>query len=154
MEPKPDKLIPALIGGTIIAGLSSVPIINFINCFCCAGVIIGGYFSVYFYHRNLRQFDLPLTYGDGALVGIMAGIFGVLFSYALNLLFGTNVDQVMDQMMSMMDTVPPEVEDMVELLKANQGKLMLASMAMGLVIDIIFGMLGGILGVSMLNKKR
>ena len=76
MESKPDKMVPSIIGGVIIGVISTVPGLSLINCFCCAGVVLGGFFAVFFYQRNLG--DTPLTYSDGALVGILAGIFGAV----------------------------------------------------------------------------
>ena len=42
MEERPDKLRPALIGGALIGIISAIPVINWINCFCCAGIMLGG----------------------------------------------------------------------------------------------------------------
>ena len=86
MDSKPDKFVPSIIGGAVIGILSTVPGLNFINCFCCAGIIIGGFVAVYVYNKTLGENEL--TYSDGALIGIIAGIIGVVFSAILNSIFG------------------------------------------------------------------
>ncbi|MBN2012416.1 hypothetical protein JW960_24015 [candidate division KSB1 bacterium] len=153
MNQKPDKLVPSLIGGAIIAGISAIPGLNFINCFCCAGIVIGGYFAVFFYVRNLPD-DYPLTYSDGALLGILAGVFGAVLSTLLTLIIGFNIDQMMDQISQYMGKVPSDMENIMELLKENSNLFLMATLAMGLVTDILFGLLGGIIGISILGKKR
>jgi len=43
MPEKPSILMPALFGGIITGVLSGIPFLNFINCLCCAGVLLGGF---------------------------------------------------------------------------------------------------------------
>lgn len=152
MDSKPDKLVPAVIGGAIIGVISAVPGLNFINCFCCAGIILGGFFSVFFYRKNLGE--LELTYGDGALLGILAGIFGLIIGTVLTAIIGTNVEQVIEQVLQYANEIPPELEDVLWRLKEHSGQLFLLNISFGLVINIVFGLLGGILGVAILGKKR
>ena len=153
MESKPDKLVPAVIGGAIIGILSSVPGLNFINCFCCAGIILGGFFAVFFYKKNLGE-ELPLTYSDGALLGILAGIFGVIISSILTAIIGPGIEQMLERALQYAEDIPPEAEDFLNSLIENRGNLMVLQIAFGLVINIVFGLLGGILGVAILAKKR
>jgi len=152
MESKPDKLVPAVIGGAIMGVISAVPGLNMINCLCCAGVILGGFFAVYFYKKNLG--DQELIYSDGALLGALAGVFGALIGALLSAIIGVNFDQMFQQMMQYSDEIPPEAIEMIENLQNNRGALFIMSAAMGLVIDVIFGVLGGILGVAILGKKK
>ncbi|MEE4311904.1 MAG: hypothetical protein V2J62_08520 [candidate division KSB1 bacterium] len=152
MESKPDKLVPAVIGGAIMGVISAVPGLNMINCLCCAGVILGGFFAVYFYKKNLG--DTELNYSDGALLGALAGVFGALIGALLSAIIGVNFDQMFQQMMQYSDEIPQEAIEMIENLQNNKGALFIMSAAMGLVIDVIFGLLGGILGVAILGKKK
>ena len=81
MEERPDKLRPALIGGALIGIISAIPIISLINCFCCAGVVIGGIVAVHLYNKNLG--GLELTSSEGVVIGLMAGASGALISTIL-----------------------------------------------------------------------
>ncbi|UCE07018.1 MAG: hypothetical protein JSW07_02980 [bacterium] len=152
MNSNPDKLVPAVIGGTIIGVISAVPGLNLINCFCCAGIILGGFFAVFFYNKTLG--DLELTYSDGALVGILAGIFGVIIGALINSIIGTNIEQIIEQVLQYAEDLPPEAEDILLGLKENSTQLFILNIAFGLVINIIFGLIGGVLGVAILGKKK
>ena len=152
MESKPDKLVPALIGGAVIGVISAVPGLNFINCFCCAGIILGGFFAVYFYQKNLGE--TGLTYSDGALLGVLAGIFGLVIGTILNSIIGTNLEQALEQVLQYADDIPQEAEEIIYRLKENSSSLFVLNLSFTLVINIIFGLLGGILGVSILGKKK
>jgi len=152
MNSKPDKLVPAVIGGAIIGVVSSIPILNFVNCFCCAGIIVGGFFAVYFYNKNLV--DTPLSYNDGALLGLLAGIFGLVISTILEQIIGINSAEMIEQMMEYAEDIPPETEEFLRGLLENKQGFFMLELAMGLVINAVFGLLGGIIGVAVLKKKK
>ncbi|MBD3287427.1 hypothetical protein GF337_01370 [candidate division KSB1 bacterium] len=152
MASKPDKFVPAIIGGIVIGVLSTVPVLNFINCFCCAGVIIGGFTAVYVYNKTLGEQEL--IYSDGALLGILAGIIGVVFSAILNSIFGITMEKVLEQAMQFSQDIPPEAEEMLNFFRQNQSSLYLLNIAMSLVINVLFGLAGGLLGVAILGKKK
>src|SRR5690242_5350672 len=92
MNPKPDKFMPALYGGIIMALISNIPVVNFINCFCCAGILLGGFLAVFFYQKNLTPGSPPLEANDCMLIGLLAGIVGAFvgsFMYlAVTAMFG------------------------------------------------------------------
>jgi hypothetical protein len=71
---------PALVGGTVLGVLSALPIVSAGNICCCLWVISGGVVAAYF----LQQGDAaPITTGDGALVGLFAGVVGAFIYLAL-----------------------------------------------------------------------
>jgi len=51
--PPPSKLVPVLMGGVVIGFIGATPFLDFLNCFCCAGVIFGGFFAVVLYKDKL-----------------------------------------------------------------------------------------------------
>ncbi len=152
MESKPDKLVPAIIGGAIIGIVSAVPGLNFINCFCCAGIVLGGFFAVFFYQKNLGEEEL--NYSDGALLGILAGVFGVIVGAILTSVIGLNIEQTIEHFMQYAEDIPPEAEDFLMKLGENSGQVMMLYIAFNLILNVIFGLLGGILGVAILGKKK
>ena len=157
MKEKPDKIKPALFGGLTIAIISTVPVINFINCFCCAGVILGGLLSVHFYNKNLAELpDIELTYADGIILGLMSGAFGAVIGTLFSSVIGTNIQQSIQKMMEYSSDMPQEFEEALDMLGQYQEGFGLVALGlmMSLIIDCIFGMLGGILGVSLLTKKK
>lgn len=86
-----EKTKYIVIGGLISGLISVLPFIAFINCFCCIGIISGGYIGVWLYHRG----GYPImTLADGALMGLIIGIFAALVNMIVELffvqLFGTS----------------------------------------------------------------
>ena len=67
-------LQPALLGGLVIGVLSALPVINLANC-CCAWVLFGGGLAAYLMQQ---QRPMPISPGDGALVGLLAGVIGAV----------------------------------------------------------------------------
>ncbi|MFO8101738.1 MAG: hypothetical protein R6U37_06205, partial [Dehalococcoidia bacterium] len=117
MENKPSKLVPALIGGGVMAVLGSFPIISIGNCLCCMWVLFGGGLAAYLYSKELPPGEM-LASGDGALVGLIAGLFGALFTTLLSSLFiliGFRFSpEVLSEFMKSSRDMPPEVRDFIE----------------------------------------
>src|ERR1700724_1082699 len=77
----PPKLHPALLGGLFAGVLSALPFVNIANC-CCLWVIAGGVLAAYIMQQN---HPLPVTVGDGAMVGLLAGVFGGIIAFAVEI---------------------------------------------------------------------
>ena len=54
--------------------LSALPVINLANC-CCAWVLFGGALASYLMQQD---HPVPITAGDGAIVGLLAGVVGAV----------------------------------------------------------------------------
>lgn len=157
MNGKPDKLQPALFGGLTIAIISTVPGLSFLNCFCCAGVMLGGYVAVYFYNKKLSEVEsLKLESGDAVVLGLMSGAFGAIIGTLFSSLIGMNMQQQLQKMMDYSDQLPPEMEDaLIQLSQYQEGfALVIFSFFLSLIIYSIFAIIGALIGVSILNKKR
>ena len=160
MENKPSKLVPALIGGTVIAVLSAVPIINLGNCLCCMWVILGGVLGSYLYARELPPGD-PFPSSDGAVVGLLSGVFGALFGTFLIYFFiaflGFRPGQEFFQnLLESRRDLSPELEDLVDELRAGGAMrpfFAFVWLVVTLVIDAIFGTVGGIIGAALMKNK-
>jgi hypothetical protein len=59
MPTQPSKFMPALYGGIIMAVISAVPVVNLVNCFCCAGIMLGGFLAVFFFKKELKRRTHP-----------------------------------------------------------------------------------------------
>ena len=55
--------------------LSALPLINAGNVCCCLWVVSGGVVAAYVLQQNQTA---PITPGDGALVGLLAGLIGAV----------------------------------------------------------------------------
>ena len=161
MEQQPGKLVPALIGGGVMAILSTVPLVNLGNCFCCMWLLLGGALAVWFYQKDLPPGAPPLSAGDGALLGLLAGAFGALFSTLLNTLMtalggALPMARVLENLQEYRSDIAPEVEELFRGL-GEAGFLsplfIFAGLFFSLIIDGVFGLIGGLIGVSLFKKK-
>ena len=87
-------LLAGVVGGLVMVVLSSVPVLNLINCLLCAGIWLGGMAAVWFYRRQTGQL---LTAGQGAIIGVVAGVVGAVVGAIVSSVVGADVMQaVMD----------------------------------------------------------
>ena len=155
-----SKLMPALYGGIIIGVISGVPVLNFINCCCCAGIILGGFLSVLFYTRepNAR----PITSGDALVLGSLAGVFGafigtVLTAATLGMIGGGVLEFLRELLDRFGDQLPTDVIDQVE--TAIDESLTITPLAIiitfakFIIIGPLFGLLGGLIGYAAFKAK-
>jgi len=148
-----ERLLPAFWGGLFIGVLSALPLVGAANCCCCLWVVCGGALATY-----LRQQNTPyqITAAEGALVGLMAGAVGgviwVLLSIPLTVLTADFQQQMMDRILSSNPDMPAEVRDMME--RATTGAAFSAIiMLTNVVLSVVFGTLGGLLGVAIFKKN-
>jgi hypothetical protein len=149
-----ERLQPAIWGGLFIGVLSALPFVNLPNyCCCCLWVLVGGALAAY-----LRQQNSPyqIDAAEGAIVGLMAGaIGGVIYSILsipLQMVVGPMLEQWTERMMSQNPDVTPEMRDMFQRLSTSSGARLL-SVLVTLVVDSIFGMLGGLIGVAIFKRN-
>ena len=153
---RPRMLMPALIGGILSGLLSAIP---FISCLCCLWVIGGGLLAAYLLSKDSPN---SLTTGDGAIVGVFAGIIGSVVDTIVSIPF----DAMMRNsqfMQALLDKVSEYAQDMPSglegLLESGpfSGSFSIAWALLGLVISMVifsaFSALGGIIGVSIFKKK-
>lgn len=153
---RPGMLVPAMIGGAIAGFLTALP---FVGCLCCIWMIGGGMLAAYFLTKDSQ---VPLTAGDGAIVGIFAGIAGAVVDAVVSIPFDAMMRDsaflrnILDRVAEYMEEVPAGWENLFE-----QGPLgqqfslpwFILGLAISVVIFSVFSALGGIIGVSLFRKK-
>jgi hypothetical protein len=151
-----SKLQPALLGGLFIGVLSALPVISIGNCFCCAWVIGGGMVAAYLLQQNQST---PINAGDGAVVGLLAGLFGavihLVLSIPIGLMFGPMQADLMQRITSSAGEIPPELRPMIEQMQQNAGFTIvgaLFSFVFMVIVGVAFGALGGLLGAMFFKK--
>ena len=160
MNPKPDKTIPAIYGGLVMGLISAIPFLSILNCFCCAGVMLGGFLAVYFYKNEFTPDTPPFTSGDCVAVGALAGVMGAVIGTALSLfilmVFGNVTRQILLGILHNLNlNLPQELWDKIEE-SLNEGLTffkIIADLFGSLVIDTIFGLLGGLIAYSIYKPK-
>ena len=157
---KPSMSVPVIAGGLFLGVLSAVPPISFLNCACCILVIGGGLLASYLYMKGYPPDSPRVTYGDGALLGLLTGLVGTVVdtvvSIPINLMMGSafSSQEALEQLRNTPE-VPPEMIQILESLMAggvSAGGILL-SLVFGGVIFSIFGMVGAMLGVSIFGPK-
>src|SRR5260221_7220493 len=78
----PSKSQPYLVGGLVIGVLSALPIISAGNLCCCLWIVSGGMVAAYLLQQNQAA---PITPGDGAWVGLLAGLVGAFVHLVLSI---------------------------------------------------------------------
>ena len=147
------RLQPVLLGGLFIGVMSALPIVSAGNCCCCMWVIGGGVLAVY-----LRQQQLPasVTAAEGALVGLMAGLIGgvvgALLSIPVHMLLGPMQAEWINRILNSNPDMPPEARDMAQRMMAGSG-MRIVGMLVNICVSVVFGLVGGLLGVAIFKKN-
>ena len=137
-----NLLLAGLIGGLISTALSNIPIINFVNCLLCAGFWAGALFAVWFYKRQTGS----VTLGQGVVIGLVAGAFHGVFGFILGLVGLAGAQALMQ---SYAKYLPPEAN--IETPPPGIASV-LFDLA-GVVVDLIFGAIGGLVGGLIFKPK-
>jgi hypothetical protein len=150
-----------VIGGLVMGVLSALPLIGPVgNACCCLWVISGGMVAAYLLQQNQSA---PITAGDGALVGLLAGLTGAfvhtLLSIPIDLMLGPMERAMAERFIDMAGSMPPEVRDLWD--RYGRGGQPAAFMVVGYVVGLmfwlfiggIFSTLGGLLGSALFRKK-
>ena len=152
---------PALIGGLVMGVLSSLPLINLGNLCCCLWVVAGGAVAAYLLQQNQTQ---PIAPGDGALVGLFAGLIGAgvgfVISIPLSFLLEPMQRAMIQRTLEMSGDMPPAIRQMLEQYGEPRtavglmGRLFLQVIGffVMLCIGAIFSTLGGLLGAALFKK--
>lgn len=153
-----------LMGGVLATIIGVIPFVNFINCFCCAGYILGGYYSVYYYNRHTTEIT---TQADAALIGVLTGLFTALFSMVWDLfmvqVFGVNptVELLlgwMEQTVSEMNDpeLTTQYDELMNIL-SNQTISFISILQNTIINGLVFGlfsMIGGLIRSSQDQKNN
>ena len=162
MREKPSILLPALYGGVVIGFLIGIPILNYVNACCCAGVLIGGALSVFFYKKDLMPDMPPLESSDavklGALAGAIGGVFGTVLGQLIQLTSGTDAASEMDKAIDEMSS-RPGTEGAIQFMEMIRSFMespffLLVGLIFSVVLCTLFGLLGGLIGYAIFKPKQ
>lgn len=138
----------------VIGVLSALPVINLANC-CCAWIVFGGGLAAYLMQQNHPD---PITVGDGAIAGLLAGVFGAfigaIVSIPITMMMSPFQAEILRETMSNPD-LPPELRRVFEQFGGApaMGAAFFAFFFLSLIVSAVFAMLGGLFGALMFRKK-
>jgi hypothetical protein len=149
-----------VIGGVAMGVVSALPLIGGLgNACCCLWVISGGMIAAYMLQQNQSA---AITPGDGALVGLLAGLVGAfvhtIVSIPIDLMVGPMERAMAERFIDMAGSMPPEFRDIFE--RYGRGGQPAAFLLIGYIASLmfwlfagaIFSTLGGLLGSAMFRK--
>lgn len=150
---KESYLKAALIGGCVAGFLSVIPIVNWLNIICCLWVIIGGVVAVYILTTSVTA---PITYGDGAVVGLLAGVIAGVICGVISLLIRIAGFGVGLAYLERFAHRFPQFEQYLGMARtATIGAgMIIAWLFFSIIIYAIFGTLGGVIGTAIFVKKK
>jgi hypothetical protein len=142
--------------------LSALPIVAAGNVCCCLWVVSGGAIAAYLLQQNQA---MPIEPGDGALVGLLAGLTGAfvqfLVAIPISILVAPMERAMLQRVIEMAGTMPPEMRDAIDRYSNADAQLGVAmvilkhvvSLMVWLFVGAIFSTLGGLLGAMMFRKQ-
>jgi hypothetical protein len=155
MNQAPSMLKPALISGVAFGVAGSIPVVNWINCACCALIIGCGVLAAFLYSKECQRAGFAFSAGNGATVGLVSGlVYGVvsgILGGLINAAFGMgDWQEVIEQVQASGAEIDPEVLNQVSSFMESSGSLLmiLIGIFFALLFGAIFGTLGGLIGGS------
>jgi hypothetical protein len=139
-----------------IGVLSALPVINLANC-CCAWVLFGGALAAYLMQQNHPD---PIQAGDGAIVGLLAGVAGAVVWLVVSIPISTALapfqSAMTERMLRDASDMAPEMRRFFESMSGRPaiGIGLIFGFFVMLFISSLFGMLGGLFGALMFRKSQ
>ena len=152
-----EFLKPAVTGGVFLGVLSAIPLIGGLNIICCLWAQAGGALTTWLLNK---QRPGTLKYGDGAFGGVISGLIGAFVATLITIpiemvtLTPETVAQIQTRMSQV--AMSPAVRDMMIQFFSPGFNLYrtLFWLVFYMVLFGLFSMIGGILMVSILNRKK
>ncbi len=155
-----QRIITAgIVGGFVAGTLNSIPVLNFINCVCCLGIMLGGAVSLFYYDRSF-QIQEYINPAIAVTIGISSGLFGAFFSLFIDWIIYVNFGhweiEFMQQLIDNMDEVPPILDEMFYELEEElkSGFLWGSVLLRNLLLMPVFCLVGSLITRVILNKNR
>ena len=139
-----NKLKVSLIGGVafgVLSAVTAVPQIPFIRLICCLWAMIGGALAAYLYVKGAPA---RVGIGDGAIVGLCAGLIGALIAFAAFLLvsfYVTDRTLAEDQLRRAGLSIP-------------YSSVIFLIGIMGIILQVALSLVGGIIGVAIFEQRE
>ena len=135
--------IAALSGAVVTTLLANVPVVDFVNLLLCAGFWGGAVFAVWLYRRLNGNLTLGQGVGIGALTGLLAGVLG----FSISFLGLAGLQGIVNEIKLFAGA------ENVGTIDYSLGEA-IAFNTVGVMINILFGAIGGVIGGALLRTNR
>jgi hypothetical protein len=163
---KTNNFSSALVCGFGVSVLSTVPGIKSFSC--CLLIPLAGAVSIYLHHK-INKIPVPFEMKDAVLLGFLTGIIASVFSTFFDLLitFITHSNDFIDALPktesllrqynfdSIIDQTFGILKQMAVQIQTNGFSVLYAGAILfsNVIVDSIFGMIGGIIGLSFFKRR-
>ena len=139
--------------------LSSIPLVQFGNCVCCMWVVTGGGFGAWLLGKKQSGGTGALSYGDGALVGVLSGLFGGLLAAVASILQLLTLDrdsiaELEQSLLALAPDIDPEMFEVLLQFMDFSPISVLVTLSINLIVFPLFAIIGGILMIAIMGKKK
>lgn len=155
-----QRIITAgLVGGLVAGALNSIPILNFINCLCCVGIMLGGAVALIYHDRSYDEVAY-ISPAVAVTLGIASGLFGAFISLGLDWFIYLNLGNweldFLQNLLESMDEIPPELNEMMFELEEelSRGFIWAATLFRNLLLMPVFCLIGSLITRVLLNRNR
>ena len=138
-------LTASLVGGLVSLVLVNTPFVNLINLLICAGFWIGPILAVWLY----RRLNGVLTLREALITGLLAGAWHALFGLLLSPLEVAGAGGMLNELRPFMS--PQDLPDVETALTGAGG---LVFNLVGMLIDMAFGFIGGLIGGAIFRSRQ
>ena len=162
-----NKYLPSIVTGFGAAVLSTIPGIKNLNC--CLIIPAAAFLSIYLYNKSTGN-DYPIKLNKALSYGLITGLIAALFSslfdilityitHSNDLVIGLEQTEEMMQELKLGSLIDASMEIMRTMVKDIEATGFSALYTVMITISnffifSIFGMLGGLLGMAVLNKRN
>ena len=138
-------LAASLAGGLISIVLVNTPYVSLVNLLICAGFWIGPVAAVGIY----RRLNVTVTVREAIFAGVLAGVWHGLFGLLLSPLGMAGAGGLLQELQPFMS-----VSDWTQLESSLTGFGGILFNLFGVAFDIVFGLLGGLIGSAIFKARR
>jgi hypothetical protein len=131
--------------------LSRIPIVSMGNCAICLWVWGSAILGVFLY-RTFEKQNPSLTVGQGALLGLVAGVFGAIIASLFSLLNLAGMASVMESVQSLPgnESIPPAILDLM----VSPASSIISTLLCAGPFYLAFGALGGVIATALIWKPK
>jgi hypothetical protein len=128
-------------------------------------VLLGVFAGTSFYNNQLKKTGEIIQYKDGAAIGILSGLLSAIISVMiLTLLTLITKENPVPMLYNIIDkqgyNLPPDVEQLLQKISEEYRQngfsitITIANLILYIITYPLFGLLGGILSVSIFNRRN